>query len=528
VITDFQTAEDGAAPTLMRRAAIVCVCVGIAFRFVGLGAKPVWHDETYSALAVAGSGVEELRAEVFDGRVHPVGELLVHQVPRPGTTVLDTVRMLARDDSKHTPIYFVTARLWVQTFGSSVATLRAFSALLGLLSLPLVFLLCRELFGRPLVGWIAIALFALSPLHWLYGQEAREYILWVDLTLLAGWLLLRARRAVAKPGSAVWFVGYAAAMTAAFYTHLLTVLVAVGHLVYVLIDARLRPSTMVLRTVAALVIVGLLFLPWAAVLWAHADQELAGTRWAAAPVDPAVWAAHVGAAYARPFFDLDSAHVLANDQAFGVVPLALALVCVILVLRRAPWDSRVFLVACAAVNTVPFFLADLVTGGVRTSVIRYQFPAAIMLQLCVAWALAEFLLSESRRSRTFAIGFLSLIMICGLVSRVEYGRSETWWSKHYGGYVVAAGHTINAESAPVVVSTDYDSTSLGKILSLAHELDDDVDMLVTVAPASPTLPADRDTAFAWRLSGELRQSLRDQGWRSVPEEAFRLERLVRP
>jgi uncharacterized membrane protein len=529
--TEHAAAVDHTALRWVRRVAVAFVLIGVAFRCEGLGAKPVWHDETYSALAIAGSGMKQVRDEIFDGRVHAVGEFLAHQVPRQDTTVVDTVRMLARDDSKHTPLYFVTARLWVRVFGPSVVALRCYSAVLGLLALPLVLLLCRELFDRDLVGWIAICLFSVSPLHWLYGQEAREYMLWVDLILLSSWLLLRARRVGGGVEATRWAAGYAAAMTLALYTHLLTVMVAAGHLLFVAIDGRLRPTATVLRTTVALAVVGVLSAPWAMVLVAHAEQQMVetqwGTQWAANSVGLAVWSLQVGAAAARPFLDLDSSRLLWNDQILGVVPLMVAVACVVIVMRRAPRDARLFLLAVAASNALPYAAADLLIGGVRSSVIRYHFPAAIALQLCVAWAIAELLSSDSRRRRAAAFASAVLFAICGVVSRITYGRAETWWSKHYGGNVVAASKIINSSHEALVMTTDYDGTSFGKILSLAHQLDDDTQLLVTVHPNTPTVPEGYSEAFVWRIPGTVRESLAEQGWRLLPERVHRLQRLVR-
>ena len=67
--------------------------------------------------------------------------------------IADDVTTLAVEEPRQLPFYFVLARCWVLHLGSSMAVLRALSAVLGVLSLPLVFLLCRELYDRSLEGW---------------------------------------------------------------------------------------------------------------------------------------------------------------------------------------------------------------------------------------------------------------------------------------------------------------------------------------------------------------------------------------
>ena len=196
----FAAAEDRVLQW-MRVCAITLVVVGLLFRFSGLGSKVFWWDETHTGRAIAGSFWSEILEDIFDGQVHTRDEILVHQFPREGRTTVTTVKVLVWEDPEQTPLYFVLARAWVKVFGPSTTILRAFSAFLSIISFPLVFLLGRELFRRSLEGWIAVGLFAVSPLHLVYAQEARQYMLWVDLVLLASWLLLLALNRTSRTGS---------------------------------------------------------------------------------------------------------------------------------------------------------------------------------------------------------------------------------------------------------------------------------------------------------------------------------------
>lgn len=82
-------------------------------------------------------------------------------------------------------MYFVMVKQWVQWFGNSITITRSFSALVSLLAFPLIYLLCQELFNSSVIGWIAVSLLAVSPLHILYAQEARSYSLWTVTILLS-------------------------------------------------------------------------------------------------------------------------------------------------------------------------------------------------------------------------------------------------------------------------------------------------------------------------------------------------------
>jgi uncharacterized membrane protein len=399
----------------VRVCAIALAALGCFIRFDGLGSKVFWWDETHTGRAIAGSFWSEIIEDVFDGRVHTKDQILVHQFPRDSRTTATTIRVLVWEGPRQTPLYFVLARAWVKTFGSSVAVLRAFSAVLGIISLPLVFLLGRELFGRSLEGWVAVGLIAVSPLHFVYAQEARQYMLWVDLVLLASWSLLVAMRRTQEQSRPawLWFVLYAGAIGLGLITHLLTVLVMAAHLLFVVVGERFRLTVVVWLTACAQLVVALLFSPWAHSILAEAKHR-AWISWAATDVGFAEWLRMVIGSYARSFFDIDIgiANLKYVDQAPGVFALVVALVSVVLLVRFAPPRASLFLVLLGSVCSMPMIAVDLYSGGWRTVVIRYQFPAVIALQLCVAFGIAHLLMRDERRWRRVGAGAAVLLVAC--------------------------------------------------------------------------------------------------------------------
>jgi mannosyltransferase len=78
------------------------------------------------------------------------------------------------------PLYLILAWPWARVFGTGEVGLRAFSAVLGVGLVPLIYLAGRELVSRP-AGLVAAALAAVSPFMIWYSQEAREYMLLVVL-----------------------------------------------------------------------------------------------------------------------------------------------------------------------------------------------------------------------------------------------------------------------------------------------------------------------------------------------------------
>lgn len=220
----------GLSITRIRFLLIVLLVLGVFFRLVNLDRKVYWHDEAYTSLRIAGYTAEKVNQNLFNGQVIGIEDLQKYQRPNPEKGLVDTINTLVIDDAQHPPLYYIVVRLWVQWFGNSVAVTRSLSALISLLVFPLVYYLCLELFESSLVGWVAIALIAVSPFHVLYAQEAREYSLWTVTILLSSWLLLRASRLTSQGRENIWqdWGLYAIAFVLSLYTFSLSVLIGIG------------------------------------------------------------------------------------------------------------------------------------------------------------------------------------------------------------------------------------------------------------------------------------------------------------
>src|SRR4051794_2856508 len=100
-------------------------------------------------------------------------------------------------------LYYVVAWAWTKLFGTGEFGLRSLSAVFGTLTIPLAFVLGRDLVGRS-TGVAAAALCAFNPLLIWYSQEARSYALLVLLTGLTLWALLRVLDDPSPRRIAVW------------------------------------------------------------------------------------------------------------------------------------------------------------------------------------------------------------------------------------------------------------------------------------------------------------------------------------
>ena len=121
------------------------VALGGFLRVYQIGSKGLWLDEAFS---------------VWLGW-QPVGEML---------------GWLMRID-QHPPLYYLLLHFWM-ALGDDAAAVRALSALLGTLTIPVVYLLSRRLADDDdKVGLLAALILAVSPFHVRFAQEARMYTL---------------------------------------------------------------------------------------------------------------------------------------------------------------------------------------------------------------------------------------------------------------------------------------------------------------------------------------------------------------
>jgi mannosyltransferase len=131
-----------------------------ALRFATLGVQAYHHDEIVTASRVLRDG--------FGHAMEAVG--FSESAP---------------------PLYYALAWAWTQLTGTGEVGLRSLSALAGVATVPVAYLLGAELRGRR-AGVVAAALVAVNPMLLWYSQEARCYALLVFFTALAALYFVRA------------------------------------------------------------------------------------------------------------------------------------------------------------------------------------------------------------------------------------------------------------------------------------------------------------------------------------------------
>jgi len=204
---------------------LALVVAGAALRFATLGTQSFWIDEGYTVHLLRGS----------------LGHL-ARGIPKTEETP---------------PLYYVLAWLWTRPFGTSEVGLRSLSALLGMATIPIAYLLGRRLVSER-AALVAGALVAFNPLLVWYSQEARSYALLVLLSGLSILLFLRARDGGSSRAFALWATVSALALA----THYFAIFVVIPEAAWLLLGAPARRRAATL-SVTGVAIVGAALLPLA-------------------------------------------------------------------------------------------------------------------------------------------------------------------------------------------------------------------------------------------------------------------------
>lgn len=164
---------------------------------------------------------------------------------------------------QHPPLFYLLLHGWMQLAGRSVFAIRLLSALIGWVTIALIYRIGRH-FGTE-VGLLAAGLLAISPAHIWYSQETRMYALLVLLGTLSTWL---AWRWWADDTARTWprSLLYVAVTLAALYTHYFTLFLIAAQNIAGLLLGWLQANEgrwpLAGRWLAIQTVVLIGFLPW--------------------------------------------------------------------------------------------------------------------------------------------------------------------------------------------------------------------------------------------------------------------------
>ncbi len=482
---------------------ITSLVLGIFFRLTNLEGKVYWFDETFTSLRISGYTEAEVVQHFQQTQIIGIQDLQNYQHLNPERSLIDTIKSLSLEDPQHPPLYYVIARFWAQWFGTSVTAMRSLPALISLLVFPSIYWLCLELFQSPLtktshhqsptpsptpsttsptpsaahIGWVAMAIIAVSPFHVLYAQEAREYSLWTVTILLSSATLLRAIRLKTKVS---WGI-YAVTLAISFYTFLFSGLVAIGHGIYIatLQRYRLTKTTIAyqLATLSAIII----FIPWILVVATNLHQIHNVTEWVTRKQSLLQLVSRWAMTFSRIFidFNISLSAPLLYKITLGIVILILLFLLgysLYFLCINTPKRIWLFILTLIGVTAIALILPDLVVGGKRSTMPRYLIPIYLGIQLSFAYLIAtklSHILIKSYQDKLWQLVLIAVVSMGVLSCTISY-QAEVWWTKILNIDTPAIAHIINQTPHPLLISDDQ----MPYFLTFSYLLDPKVQLII--------------------------------------------------
>lgn len=221
---------------------VLVVALAGGLRLFRIGASSLWFDEAFSWLVA-----RQPAWAILTQRLEPI-------LP---------------------PLYHFFLHFWIG-LGESEVALRSFSALCGLLTIPVMYALGRELF-TPATGLAAALMTAVLPFHVYFARETRLYALVVFLSAALLWSFARSWKGASYRS---WFgLGLLAALN--LYAHYFAAFtLAVFHVFVLLVRPRDRHrwQGLFLADAVALALIG----PHLPAAWAQ-TRQVAGSFWLSSP-----------------------------------------------------------------------------------------------------------------------------------------------------------------------------------------------------------------------------------------------------
>jgi mannosyltransferase len=293
------------------------------------------------------------------------------------------------------PLYYALAWVWTQLTGTGEFGLRSLSAVAGVATVPVAYLVGIELRGRR-AGLMAAALVAVNPMLLWYSQEARAYALLVLLCAVSLLYYVRALRGGSRRDFVLWGIASGLALASHYFAVFVVAVEAIW-----LLRRHGRESAPGLGIVA---LFGLMLAPLAIHQMSYGHAEWIGNF----TLGHRLWET------AATFVSGETTDIIARPQRplLALLPLVLGLAALALVAFRGEREGRraaaIPLGLSLAAIGIPLLLA-LLAPSKDFVLARNMLPALLPLLVAVAIGVT----SPSARCLGTAIGATLLVYWLG-------------------------------------------------------------------------------------------------------------------
>lgn len=246
------------------------------------------------------------------------------------------------------------------------------------------------------------------------------------------------------------------------------------------------------------------------------------------PIAPLLYAETFLLNFSRTTLDvnLPSYEHLPYFQWHLIVPILATLIliasCVWLFMRRATSELRTLLFLLGVSTMLPLVFADIVAGGRRALLPRYDSPAWITLDLILAFSIATALSAQRKLNLWAGRAALLLILCCSSYSQWQFLTRTTWWTSRPPDLAKAA--VFLAENPNVPLAIDLSSVHSGQLFSLACFLREGPIMTIKDQSLNQLYPSE---SFVYRPSDGLIRNIHESQSFLIRQETSYVWRLSR-
>jgi 4-amino-4-deoxy-L-arabinose transferase-like glycosyltransferase len=407
-------------------ALVALMCLGGALRLFRLSHQSLWTDEIVTYISAEGTPWRVITQE--------------------------------DENSNIPPLYYLVANasLSLQPRVDVETALRLPSVLVGVLSIPLLFLVVLPWLGQQ-VALFAAALLAISPFHIWYSQEARPYALLLFLSLVA---LACVQQALQHPARRWWKAAAAVALASTFYCHTVGIGFIAFAAAYVLVDimgsvrggwsARGRAAWASLRrgqlrqwaiTFAGVVVISLPGV-WRLVVFPPDASADAARAVSPLQLGYALWSFVVGYSFGPSLSELHAGdlHAVVLQHASSVLPVAAGVfVLLVLGIRTLVRDNPRLAVVIALWFVFP--VAFVVAGALVTVHpfnVRYSVISFLPITVVLVVGLDALPGLGSRAAAWAGVVTLCAVALWQYYDNPAYARDDNRGAVHY--YMTHAHH----------------------------------------------------------------------------------------
>ncbi len=249
------------------------------------------------------------------------------------------------------PLMYLMLRGWIAAAGASEFPTRFFSLFFGVLCVPLIYRLAREIFSWRAAALVAAFLMAINPYQIWHSQDVRNYTLWPALSLLAlifFWKWYAPRTVGRNALPLLWFV---LAELAALYAHYYEAFILLALNVFVFATLW-RERKKLAQWIGAQIVLAVLYLPYPLLL----SNRVSAYGEGSGRQGVALWDV------ARETF---SAFVLSdtldeNMRAWLWIPFALVALASLIYLWTRDWKRGLFFLLYAGAPTLAVFALNTI------------------------------------------------------------------------------------------------------------------------------------------------------------------------